>query len=234
MRGYLKCVDKNYNIIYLKKDDPLIKERKVTWILKKYITAKDINGKTIMVFDNDLRLKTGELFPATTKHIINCDKHGRQHIEQAKMMNAVKIPEEYKIKCPECAKYYLSDNYNPSELDKTNCIKALKNIHFSCSNQQVPMYFKRYMPQFYKIINDFTLENILLSFSKKIYFVKNEIYEVPICNLNGCFDKTELSTGNGFNMYCEKHKNCNYSSKKENEVYNLYFSKLFKRNTKKL
>lgn len=68
MRGFIKCVDKNYNIIYVKKDDPRFINGEITTILKKYITAKDENGKTYTVFDNDNRLKTGELFPATSKY----------------------------------------------------------------------------------------------------------------------------------------------------------------------
>jgi len=221
-RGFLKYVDENNKIFYVKKDDPIIKEKNLIWVLKKYITARDINGKIQIVFNNDTRLKNGELFPATSKYIIDCKIHGRQQINDHQRIEEAQVPQEYKSLCPKCKEFYLSDLYIPSEEDKINCVTALNNIHFCCSNQQTPKYFKKYMPQFFKIVNNFTLDTSLdLMFSEKIYFLKNKIFKTPNCALNGCSEKVRLvkRPGFGFTVYCEKHKNCNYSSRKEIEIY---------------
>jgi hypothetical protein len=235
MRGFKKYVNENNEIFYLKENNPIIKEKNLIWILKKYVTAKDVKGKTHVVFNNDIRLKTGELFPASSKHIYNCNIHGRQQITYNIRLSNVKIPEKYKIYCPKCNDFYLSDKYSPTETDRENCIQALQNIHFVSSNQQTLKYFKKYMPQFFKIINNFNFEPPLnLMFSEKIYFLKNKIFYIPECNIINCKENTILvkRPGFGFGLYCEKHKNSNYSSKKENEIYdfvkNNYINKIEK------
>jgi hypothetical protein len=222
MRGFLKYIDENNQIFYVKRNDPIIKEKNLIWALKKYVTAKDINGKTYVVFNNDLRLKNGELFPATAKYFINCKIHRRQKIDDHRRMKEARMPEEYKNLCPKCKEFYLSESYIPSEEDKINCINALNSIHFCSSNQYVPKYFKKYMPQFFKIIDNFNIESLSdLKFSIKLYLLKNKIFKIPICNLKGCSNKCELlkPPGFGFTLYCKDHKNVMFSSKKEIEVY---------------
>ena len=224
MKGFIKCVDKNYNIIYVKRNDPRFIDGEVTTTLKNYITVKDETGKIHTVFNNDNRLKTGELFPVASKYIYNCKIHGRQQITYHVRLKGVKIPEEYKIYCPKCQEYYLSDLYIPNKKEIQNCVIALQNIHFVSSNQQTPKYFSKYMPQFFKIINNFNLDSsVNLMFSEKIYFLKNEIFKHPKCKFNYCDENVILfkRPGFGFGLYCEKHKNSNYSSKKENEIFDF-------------
>jgi len=226
MQGFIKCVNSKYEIKYLKKDDELLKSGEYVNILKKYITVKDINNNTLVVFDNDIRLITGELFPVSSKHITNCGIHGRQQIAYYKMISKVQIPEEYKVYCPKCKDYYLSETYNPQESDKLKCIIALNKMHFNCSNQQTPKYFKNYMPQFFKIIDAVKLNNDDLLFSDKIYLLKNNISEAPICSVKGCNEKCKILTrpGYGFKINCENHLYCNFSSKGENEIYDFIVS----------
>lgn len=222
MEGYIKCVDSDYQIVYAKRDDPRLINGVITKITKKLVTAKDVNNNNYTVFDNDPRLKSGELYPAAAKHFTVCKIHGRQKIEDYKMKSRVIIPEEYKCYCPVCEEFYLSEEYVPSQQDIDDCILALNNIHFVSSNQQTEKYFKKYLPQFYKIINNFKLETSLdLLFSEKIYFLKNKIYEVPKCLLSSCNEKTYLvkRPGFGFTLYCKKHIHSNYSSKQENDIY---------------
>jgi len=225
MRGYIKCVDINYNIVYAKKDDLRLLSKELFPINKKYVTTKDKNGKINIVFDNDIRLSNGELFPSASKYIISCPIHGRQQINCHYRLQQVKIPEKYKIYCPKCQEYYLSDKYIPTDDNKNKCIIALKNIHFISSNQQTPKYFKKYMPQFFKIIDSFCLNKLdtELSFSEKIYFLKNGIIKTPKCLFKTCNNAPILvkRPGFGFGFYCEKHKNNNYASKKENEIYDF-------------
>ena len=238
MRGFLKYVNENNELFYVKKDDPLIREKNLVPIIKKYITAKDSSGKTCVVFNNDTRLKNGELFPSTAKYFVDCKIHGRQKIDDHRRMIEAKLPEEYKNLCPKCKEFYLND-YIPSKEDNEKCIQALNSIHFCSSNQFVPKYFIKYMPQFYKIVDNFNIDGISnLKFSDKIYFLKNQIYEPPKCNLSTCDNKCELlkPPGFGFTLYCKEHKNMMFSSKKENEVYEFIkenYSKKIEKNYRK-
>jgi len=79
------------------------------------------------------------------------------------------------------------------------------------------------MPHFYKIINQYKVHGIYgnIKFSLKLYLLKNKIIEVPKCNMISCFNKCELlkPPGFGFTLYCNKHKNQMFLSKKENEIY---------------
>jgi len=241
MRGLIKCIDKDYNIVYVSKTDKRYINGEVVKSTKMYITAKDSSGNIHVVFNNDNRLKTGELFPVTTKYIIDCKIHGKQQINYHYRLKRVKIPEEYKIYCPLCNEYYLSDKYVPTEEDIENCIIALNKIHFVSSNQQTEKYFKKYMPQFFKIIKNFKFKqlDIPLSFSEKIYFLKNKIFEPPICEFNGCTSYASLQKrpGYGFNRYCKDHTNYNYSSKKENEIYDFikeHYNGIIYKNYRKL
>lgn len=162
------------------------------------------------------------LLPPNIIH--NCKIHGRQQITYHVRLKNVKIPEKYKIYCPKCKDFYLSDLYHPTDDDKEQCIIALQTIHFVSSNQQTSKYFSKYMPQFFKIIDNFTLDPpTKLMFSEKIYFLKNRIFKIPKCNFKNCEERVILfkRPGFGFGLYCENHKNSNYSSKKENEVYDF-------------
>jgi hypothetical protein len=227
MRGLLKCIDKDYNIIYCSKDDERLTSGIVVPITKKYITAKDADGKTHVVFNNDERLKDGTLFPATSKHIVDCPIHGRQQISYFKGISNVQIPEKFKVYCPKCREYYLSNEYVPTTLDIEECILALNQIHFCSSNQQVPKYFKSYMPQFLRIIENFSIPGLPsdTKFSFKLYLLKNRIAEIPTCAYKSCTNRCEILTSTqGFTLHCKEHENLRFSSNAENEIYEFLIS----------
>jgi len=176
------------------------------------------------------------LNPVATKHFTNCLIHGRQRVDDYKMKSRVLIPEKYKVYCRKCHEYYLSDEYVPSEYDLELCINALNDMYFSCSNQQTPKYFSKYMPNFLKVINNFTVNGVIdeLKFSNKIYLLKNKLFNAPICIFNNCTNYAKLlqPPGFGFSLYCEEHKDVMYSSKKENELFeyvkSIYKNKIYK------
>ena len=238
MKGFIKCVDASFNIVYTKKDDPRFISGELQTSLHGYVTCKDDDGNTHVVFKNDEKLQE-TLHPVACKHFVECDIHGKQRIDDYKMKSRVMIPEKYKIYCRKCNEYYLSDNYIPSIDDIEYCRNALNEIHFASSNQQTSKYFKKYMPQFFKIIEQFNLNsNAELQFSEKIYFFKNNIYEHPICNLKNCDDLVILvkRPGYGFGKFCRKHINTNYSSKAEQEIYDFlreHYAGLIEKNYKK-
>jgi hypothetical protein len=99
---------KTRKAIYLYKEDPKVLNGEVEKISKNLITVKDNNGKCFSIFNDDKRLKKGEVFPVTAKHFINCSIHGKQLIIGQKRKKETQIPEKYKTYCPKCISYYLS------------------------------------------------------------------------------------------------------------------------------
>lgn len=227
-------------VLFLYDEDPLLKNTNIVKSVKFLIYVRDASGKCFSVLRTDERLKTGELFPLTSKYIYNCDIHGRQQIDYNYRLSKMPIPEEYKTYCPECVKYYLSDEYIPSDDDIKSCKLFLNTFKFTSSKQRTEDYFIKWVPKFYKIINDFSLDsNIELLFSEKTYFLRNDITTHPKCIIEKCPNLAKLSSrpGFGFNVCCDEHKNHVYSSKKENEVYkfiNSIYNKKIEKNYRKI
>ncbi|MFA5153901.1 MAG: hypothetical protein WC554_15225 [Clostridia bacterium] len=213
---------KTGEILYLFDCDDLVLSKIAMPILTEYRTVKDETGKSFNVFKDDERLKTGELFAATAKHICNCKKHGNSIIVRYKPIKNVAIPEKYKIYCQQCIDEYLSDNFIPSENDILECKKFLNEFYFVSSNQQVEKYFKYYLPQFFKIINNVVAPR----FSDKIFMFKNEFKEPPYCKNNNCKNRVNFLKGSvGFTDFCDIHKNSYSSSNGEKEIVD--YIKLF-------
>jgi len=223
--GKIRCYDlKKKEIIHLSKEEYEKKSEDIIKSSKYQVVVKDFNNNKFTVFKDDPRLFSQELFVAQAKHFFNCNLHGKQIVENQKRLRSAKIPEEFKMLCPKCRDFYLSDQYIPSIKEIEACKKALKKIIFVSSSQQTPLYFKKYMPQFFKIVNNFSLPHLNLRFSDKIYFIKNNISKIPICEKNGCTENKELlvSTSSfGFTKYCKKHKYLDFSSDGEKEVFNF-------------
>lgn len=238
MSGFIKCVDASFNIVRVKKDDPRFISGELQRSVCGYVTCKDNEGNTHVVLRNNKELNK-TLYPAACKHFINCNIHGRQRIDNYKMKSRVMIPEKYKVYCRKCHEYYLSEDYIPTLEDIENCRTALNEIYFVSSNQQTEKYFKKYMPHFFKIVDQFNLDSkVELQFSEKIYFFKNNIHEHPKCALKNCNELVILMKrpGFGFGRYCEKHIRTNYSSKAEQEIYdfiNEHYKGIVERNFRK-
>lgn len=224
-RGKIKCYNKKTKeIIFLEKNSSLLYNKNIIKSGKFQLVVKDLKGNKFTVFKDDPRLLSNEIFPANIKHFINCSIHGKQKIENQKRIKAAAISEKYKIYCPKCRKFYLSKDYIHSNKNINECKNSLNLIYFVSSNQQTEGYFKKYMPHFFKVINNFQLENLELRFSDKIYFLKNNITKIPKCKLNKCSNKVDLlkcPSYFGFTIYCKKHKFHNFSNKEEENLANF-------------
>jgi len=215
---------KTHQVLFLFKEDPLVVNQEVEKYLKYIITVKDKLGKCFTVFKWDKRLISNEVIPVATKHTINCKVHGFHIIRDQKRKKEAQIPEKYKIYCPECIKFYLSDNYKPSKLDKLECKKFLDEFNFISSNQQTEKYFKKNLSKFYTIIkkefNNLNKDQ-KINFAQKIFLFKNG-NKIPICNVKGCNNNVELyKNGLAFHLYCRKHEFHYFSSKGENEIFSF-------------
>ena len=95
------------NINYFFPEDENINFNEYQFFNKLELTVRDKNGKIFNVFKKDKRYLSGELIPIATKYIYNCKIHGIQrNVPEYKRLKQKPIPEEYKIYCPECKKFY--------------------------------------------------------------------------------------------------------------------------------
>ena len=164
------------------------------WGTAGLVVVRDINNNCFDVFANDPRYLSGELISASVVHMNNCPIHGRKYVDKHQKIKRSVVPKKYKINCPECIKFYLSDDYIPNENDINLCHEFLNEFKFTKSSQYSELYFKDHIPQFYKIIKEFNIDNLPFSFAQKIFLMKNNITSRPKCKKEGCNNFGKLDT----------------------------------------
>lgn len=209
------------DVQYFFAEDESVDFNKYQLSFKLEITVKDKEGKSFNIFRKDERYISGELIPVTTKYVYFCKKHGIQrNISEFKRLKEKNLPEEYKIYCPECKKFYLSENYIPSEDEIEKCKFFLNTFKFNSSLQLTEKYFNKLMPHFLSIIlsnTSFLPKNIL--FSRRIYMFKKDLKSIPKCILIGCDNDCYFLQGaHGISQYCNKHHYSYSISKGEQEI----------------
>lgn len=191
------------------------------------VTVKDYFGRNVSTLSDDVRIKSGELRYPTTRYWYECPMHGRYRLYDYRMKNSKAVPEKFKTYCPKCRELYLSSDYVPTESDISDCHEFLDGMKFVKSNQQVPKYFIKYLPRFYKIIDSYHLPDIELSFYNKICLFKRGVTEVPTCKMKGCDKKVSLiNVKSRFKIYCDDHALPGGKSQVELEMYYYITSKL--------
>ena len=218
-KGKITVKDKDGNTFKVSKDDPRYLSGELTHINKGKATIKCDNGKYQQISTNDISNYINVL---DKSFIYDCKIHGDVYVNKS-LKTQIKnknIPEEYKVYCPKCQAYYLSDEYNYTVTDIDKCRKFFEKTQNNLVYSET--FIKKYVPQFYKIIKEWEVDNIELNFNEKIYALVQNIKSRPKCHITNCNEfaqKRETSLYRGlFNLYCDKHADNHILSKEENDV----------------
>jgi len=124
--------------------------------------------------------------------------------------------------CEKCLKEFIK-KYIPTNDDIKKNQKEFNELinNANSSQYQVEFNIKRFYPDIYKSIIEFTKEFPGASWQERTYLFKNDIKR-PLCSFDECNKETfYIKTQKIFSLYCKKHSSSFNTSNQERELRNF-------------